>query len=29
MLQRAYYKTDDLDQVITDAKTAMKAISCK
>jgi multiple sugar transport system substrate-binding protein len=28
-LQRAYYKTDDLDQVITDAKTAMKAISCK
>jgi multiple sugar transport system substrate-binding protein len=28
-LQRAYYKTDDLDQVITDAKAAMKAISCK
>jgi multiple sugar transport system substrate-binding protein len=28
-LQRAYYTTDDLDQVITDAKNAMKAISCK
>jgi multiple sugar transport system substrate-binding protein len=28
-LQKAYYTTDDLDQVITDAKTAMKAISCK
>ena len=28
-LQRAYYTTDDLDQVITDAKTAMKTISCK
>jgi len=28
-LQRAYYKSDDLDQVITDAKNAMKAISCK
>ena len=29
MLQRAYYTTDDLDTVIADAKTAMKAISCK
>jgi multiple sugar transport system substrate-binding protein len=28
MLQRAYYKDDDLDTVITDAKTAMKGISC-
>ena len=28
-LQRAYYTTDDLDTVINDAKTAMKAISCK
>ena len=28
-LQRAYYTTDDLDKVIADAKTAMKAISCK
>ncbi len=28
-LQRAYYKTDDLDTVINDGKTAMKAISCK
>src|SRR3954465_14452636 len=28
-LQRAYHKTDDLDTVIADAKTAMKAISCK
>jgi multiple sugar transport system substrate-binding protein len=28
MLQRAYYTEDDLDTVITDAKTAMKAISC-
>ena len=28
-LQRAYYTTDDLDKVISDAKTAMKAISCK
>jgi multiple sugar transport system substrate-binding protein len=28
MLQKAYYSTDDLDQVITNAKTAMKAISC-
>ena len=29
MLQRAYYTDDDLDTVIADAKTAMKAISCK
>jgi multiple sugar transport system substrate-binding protein len=29
MLQKAYYTTDDLDKVIADAKTAMKAISCK
>ena len=29
MLQRAYYTTDDLDTVIADAKTAMKAIACK
>ena len=28
MLQRAYYTNDDLDTVIADAKTAMKAISC-
>ena len=28
MLQRAYYKTDPIDQVITDAKKAMKDISC-
>jgi multiple sugar transport system substrate-binding protein len=28
-LQRAYYTTDSLDTVISDAKTAMKAISCK
>jgi multiple sugar transport system substrate-binding protein len=28
-LQRAYYTTDDLDTIIADAKTAMKAISCK
>jgi multiple sugar transport system substrate-binding protein len=28
-LQKAYYTTDDLDKVIADAKTAMKAISCK
>ena len=28
-LQKAYYTTDDLDKVITDAKNAMKAISCK
>ena len=28
-LQRAYYKADDLDTVITDGKAAMKAISCK
>ena len=28
-LQRAYYTTDDLDTVIADGKTAMKAISCK
>ena len=28
-LQRAYYTADDLDTVITDAKNAMKAISCK
>ncbi len=28
-LQRAYYTSDDLDTVINDAKTAMKAISCK
>ncbi len=28
-LQKAYYTTDDLDKVITDGKTAMKAISCK
>ena len=28
-LQKAYYTTDDLDTVINDAKTAMKAISCK
>jgi multiple sugar transport system substrate-binding protein len=29
MLQKAYYTTDDLDKVIADGKTAMKAISCK
>jgi len=29
MLQKAYYTADNLDTVITDAKTAMKAISCK
>ncbi len=28
-LQRAYYTTDPIDTVIADAKTAMKAISCK
>ena len=28
-LQKAYYTTDELDTVINDAKTAMKAISCK
>ena len=28
-LQKAYYTTDDLDKVIADGKTAMKAISCK
>jgi multiple sugar transport system substrate-binding protein len=28
-LQKAYYTTDDLDTVINDGKTAMKAISCK
>jgi multiple sugar transport system substrate-binding protein len=28
-LQRAYYTADDLDTVISDAKTAMKGISCK
>ena len=28
MLQKAYYSTDDLDKVIADGKTAMKAISC-
>jgi multiple sugar transport system substrate-binding protein len=28
-LQRAYYTADNLDTVIADAKTAMKAISCK
>ena len=28
-LQRAYYTTDDLDTVISDAKNAIKAISCK
>ncbi len=28
MLQKAYYTDDDLDTVIADAKTAMKAISC-
>jgi hypothetical protein len=27
MLQRAYYTDDDLDTVIADAKTAMKAIA--
>jgi len=29
MLQKAYYTPDDLDKVIADGKTAMKAISCK
>jgi multiple sugar transport system substrate-binding protein len=29
MLQRAYYTEDDLDQVINDAKEAMKQISCQ
>jgi multiple sugar transport system substrate-binding protein len=29
MLQRAYYTEDDLDTVINDGKTAMKAISCQ
>jgi multiple sugar transport system substrate-binding protein len=29
MLQKAYYTADDLDKVIADGKTAMKAISCK
>ncbi len=29
MLQRAYYTDDDLDQVISDAKEAMKTISCQ
>jgi multiple sugar transport system substrate-binding protein len=29
MLQKAYYSTDDLDKVIADGKTAMKAISCQ
>ncbi len=29
MLQKAYYTTDDVDKVIADGKTAMKAISCK
>lgn len=29
MLQRVYYTDDDLDTVITDAKDAMKAISCQ
>ena len=29
MLQKAYYKDDDLDTVINDAKTAMKGISCQ
>jgi multiple sugar transport system substrate-binding protein len=28
-LQRAYYTTDEIDKVIADGKTAMKAISCK
>jgi multiple sugar transport system substrate-binding protein len=28
-LQRAYYTTDSIDTIIADAKTAMKAISCK
>ena len=28
-LQKAYYTADDLDKVIGDGKTAMKAISCK
>jgi multiple sugar transport system substrate-binding protein len=28
MLQKAYYSTDELDTVIADGKTAMKAISC-
>jgi hypothetical protein len=27
MLQRAYYSDDNLDTVIADAKTAMKAIA--
>jgi len=29
MLQKVYYTDDDLDTVINDAKTAMKAISCQ
>jgi multiple sugar transport system substrate-binding protein len=29
MLQKAYYTSDDVDKVIADGKTAMKAISCK
>jgi len=28
-LQKAYYTTDSIDTIIADAKTAMKAISCK
>jgi multiple sugar transport system substrate-binding protein len=28
MLQRAYYTDDDIDQIINDAKEAMKQISC-
>jgi multiple sugar transport system substrate-binding protein len=29
MLQRVYYTDDPLDQVIADAKTQMKEISCQ